>query len=60
MKTGWARKARDEAGNIMRDGGGGDLPPEQAEGKEIVTRTRVERKTIQVVATKAAESVTED
>ena len=44
----------------MRKGGGGDFLPEEAEGKEIVTMTRVDRKTIQVVATKAAESVTED
>lgn len=60
MKTGWARKVRDEEGKIVRKGGGGDFLPEEAEGKEIVTMTRVDRKTIQVVATKAAESVTED
>ena len=58
MKTGWARKARDDAGKIMRDGSEG--LPEEAEGKEIVTKTRVDRKTIQVVATKVAEFVTED
>lgn len=55
MKTGWERKVRDEAGKIVREDGG-DLPKE-AEGKEIVTKTRVDRKTIQVIATKVAESV---
>lgn len=58
MKTGWERKVRDEAGRIVRErDGGGDLIPEEADGKEIVTKTRVDRKTIQVIATKVAESV---